>query len=98
MMRLLAPEFDAILLTRYRHNQRGVSPDDLAATLQRIRSMPVEVHPDAITAWQSAWKQAKPNDLVVVTGSVFLAGELRPEIIRSVRGVELPNSVDRRLP
>jgi dihydrofolate synthase / folylpolyglutamate synthase len=85
MLRLLAQRFDRILLTRYTHNQRAVPPERLAECLREIGSTPNEVHSSASAAWRSAWAQAKSDDLIVVTGSVFLAGELRLEIMETLR-------------
>jgi hypothetical protein len=42
-------------------------------------------------AWQRAHAEALPGDLICVTGSVFLAGELRPLLTANL---PLPN-VDR---
>ncbi len=85
MLRLLSPCFDKILLTRYTHNQRAVPPEALADCLREIGATPHEVHSTAVAAWRSAKAHAGTNDLIVVTGSVFLAGELRPEITEATR-------------
>jgi dihydrofolate synthase/folylpolyglutamate synthase len=78
MLRLLAPHFDRFMLTRYAQNQRAVPPQQLAEWLKEARDVPVEIHATAVEAWKSAKTQAGPGDMIVVTGSVFLAGELRP--------------------
>jgi dihydrofolate synthase/folylpolyglutamate synthase len=78
MLKLLAPHFDRFLLTRYGQNQRAVAPEQLAEWLKQARDVPTEIHATASAAWQSAKAQARQEDLIVVTGSVFLAGELRP--------------------
>jgi dihydrofolate synthase/folylpolyglutamate synthase len=83
MLRLLARKFDRILVTRYAHSQRAVAVDQLAAWLRDTEARSIETHSNASEAWMSAWTQAKSDDMIVVTGSVFLAGELRPAIIEA---------------
>jgi dihydrofolate synthase/folylpolyglutamate synthase len=78
MLRVLAPCFDHLYLTRYRHNPRSVLPEQLAAVLGGGPGVAFTTHPTAAEAWQAARAAAGPNDLICVTGSVFLAGELRP--------------------
>jgi dihydrofolate synthase / folylpolyglutamate synthase len=78
MVRLLAPHFDHFLLTRYAQNQRAVAPEQLAAWLKQERDVPTEIHATAPSAWAAARSRAAEGDIIVVTGSVFLAGELRP--------------------
>ncbi len=86
MLRLLAPHFDRVFFTRYAHSQRAVAPEQLAVWLKEIRDLPAEIHAIAAEAWQSARAQARPDDLIAITGSVFLAGELRPRIVEAEEG------------
>ena len=60
-------------------------PEQLAAWLGEVTNVPRDPFPSAAAAWRAAWSAAGPADMVVVTGSVFLAGELRPEIAGAVR-------------
>jgi dihydrofolate synthase / folylpolyglutamate synthase len=95
MLRLLAPEFDEILLTRYIHNPRAVEPEKLlemarvamaetatsasrAAVLHRF-STPEE-------AWAKGCSVADDRDLLCITGSFFLAAELRPLVLATTLG------------
>jgi dihydrofolate synthase/folylpolyglutamate synthase len=78
MLRVLAPYFHHIYLTRYAHNPRFVPPDELAQMLQRVSPVPFTVCVSAPEAWQQARAAAAEHDLICITGSVFLAGELRP--------------------
>jgi hypothetical protein len=39
------------------------------------------LHASAAEAWQAALAGASPAELVCATGSVFLAGELRPTLV-----------------
>jgi dihydrofolate synthase/folylpolyglutamate synthase len=77
MLRLLAGYFDRFHLCRYGNNPRCVPPDQLAAVLRDVAPGSVaEVYPASAPAWSAARSAAGPDDLVCVTGSVFLAGEL----------------------
>jgi dihydrofolate synthase / folylpolyglutamate synthase len=81
IFRVLAPHFQHAFLTRYGNNPRSVTPEELAGFLQRSANMPCTLFPTAAHAWQAARNLAGPSDLICITGSVFLAGELRPLII-----------------
>jgi dihydrofolate synthase/folylpolyglutamate synthase len=87
MLRLLLPEFDEIVLTRYIHNPRSAEPESLLelATAQLSTDQPARRSPARLQTADSpeaAWKIARPlaaaGDLICVTGSFFLAAELRP--------------------
>ena len=82
ILRALAGYFDHFHLTRYGNNPRGVPPGRLSELLAEVApGTAATVHPTAAAAWQAARAAAGPDDLVCVTGSVFLAGELRPHLI-----------------
>jgi dihydrofolate synthase/folylpolyglutamate synthase len=77
MLRVLAGYFDHFHFTRYT-NPRAVPPDKLAQALAEVT--PGKAHSTHATsrdAWFAARAAAKDDDLICVTGSVFLAGELR---------------------
>ena len=79
ILRILASYFDHFHLTKYGNNPRCVPPEKLAATLAAVApGKPFSVHATASDAWFAARGAAGHSDLVCVTGSVFLAGELRP--------------------
>jgi dihydrofolate synthase/folylpolyglutamate synthase len=81
MFRVLAPHFRRFYLTRYGNNPRSVPPEQMAAWL------PPEVErvfcPTPADAWRAACADATPDTLVVIAGSVFLAGELRPLLVEA---------------
>jgi dihydrofolate synthase/folylpolyglutamate synthase len=81
MLRVLLGNFDAVIFTRYRINPRGVPPEELKAIAEEIspRSR-VHVCVDSATAWQLANQLAAPQDLVCITGSFFLAAEMRAAV------------------
>jgi dihydrofolate synthase/folylpolyglutamate synthase len=79
ILRVLAGYFDHFHLTKYGNNPRCVPPEKLAATLAEVAlGKPFSTHATSAEAWRAARAAAGTNDLVCVTGSVFLAGELRP--------------------
>ncbi|MBA4017219.1 MAG: bifunctional folylpolyglutamate synthase/dihydrofolate synthase [Pirellula sp.] len=85
MLRELLPEFDEVVLTRYRNNARAVPVEDLArlAAAQRVegRTSHWQVASEPATAWQAV-HALKPSvdDLICVTGSFFLLGQMRKVI------------------
>ncbi|MBX9580918.1 MAG: hypothetical protein K2X87_11470 [Gemmataceae bacterium] len=86
ILRVLAGYFDHFHLTRYGNNPRAVPPEKLAEVLAGIApGAGATVHPGAAAAWAEARAAAGPADLVCVTGSVFLAGELRPHVVAGLR-------------
>src|SRR5262245_25744310 len=79
ILRILASYFDHFHLTKYGNNPRCVPPEKLAAALKEIApAKPFTTHPTSVEAWHAARSAASETDLVCITGSVFLAGELRP--------------------
>jgi dihydrofolate synthase/folylpolyglutamate synthase len=77
IVKVLAGRFDHIFLTRFRSNPRSADPVRLAGMLGE---QPLTVCPTPEEAWQAAQRLAGPGDLICISGSVFLAGELRPVI------------------
>ena len=85
MLRILAGYFGHFHLCRYGNNPRCVPPEKLAEVLREVApESPATVHASAAEAWAAARAAAQPEDLVCVTGSVFLAGELQP-LVRAVQ-------------
>jgi dihydrofolate synthase/folylpolyglutamate synthase len=82
MLRLLLPAFDHVVLTRYVENPRARSIEELQAIAaeESRAGRPVSIHTanDPIAAWQVARQLAGDDDLICITGSFFLAAELRP--------------------
>ena len=86
MLRVVLPHFDRVILTRYQNNPRGVPPEELAACARQIGDLPIEVCPDPAVAWQAARELASEDGLICVTGSFFIASEMRAEWSRSPLG------------
>lgn len=77
MFRILAPAFQHVFLTRFSSSQRGMPPEQAAVLLKTQSSLPHTIYSTVRDAWNAARRMASPDDLICVTGSVFLAGELR---------------------
>jgi dihydrofolate synthase / folylpolyglutamate synthase len=84
MLDLLLPHFDRVVLTRYSDNPRSADPVELARlsrAIQRARgleSLSVHVGSDPRAAWELVQTFLTADQLVCITGSFFLAGEMRP--------------------
>ncbi len=97
MLQLLAEYFDVFYLTQYGRNPRCVPVERLAAVLGAADpSRRQELYPTSAAAWAAAWQQAAPDDLICVTGSMFLAGELRPLVRQTIcsASIVVPNVVE----
>ena len=83
MLRLLAGYFDHFHLTRYGNNP-ALRPARATRGHARRKCLLGRHSPfmeRAAEAWQAAGSASKPDDLICITGSVFLAGELRRFLI-----------------
>ncbi len=80
MLRLLLARFDRVLFTRYLSNPRAVPPAQLAALAAELTGRRYPVYADPSAAWDAVRAMASPDDLICVTGSFFIAGEMREQI------------------
>jgi dihydrofolate synthase/folylpolyglutamate synthase len=80
-LRALLPLFDAVIATRYARNPRSVSPDEVAAAALAIDGRAVRVEPDPAEALAAARRLTPPEGLICVTGSLFLAAEVRAIVL-----------------
>jgi dihydrofolate synthase / folylpolyglutamate synthase len=98
MLRLLLPRFDCVVLTRYLNNPRFVPPEELLALTRELapRGTAPAICPHPASAWAEASRNIDPNGLICVTGSFFIASEIRAEIDRaSSAAYDCPLPVDR---
>ena len=80
MLQRLLGRFDEVLFTRYLDNPRAVPPERLR-DLGAVRSaQPCPVFARPADAWDAVSARAGPEDLVCVTGSFFIAAEMRRQI------------------
>ena len=83
LLSLLVPEFDEIILTQYSVNPRSVAVSDLQRMTQQVSADSVHTAPDVDAAWCLAQQLASPDDLICVTGSFFIAAEMRELLLDS---------------
>jgi dihydrofolate synthase/folylpolyglutamate synthase len=81
MLECLLGAFDEVILTQYLNNPRAVPADKLAATAQKLGYKHCRVSPGPPEAWNQVRSLATPDDLICVTGSVFIAAEMREQIL-----------------
>lgn len=60
-------------------NTRSAATDEIVALNKKYRSK-IKIHTNMRQALYSAWDQCSPEGLVVVTGSLYLVGELLPVV------------------
>lgn len=79
MLRVLLGHFDHVIFTRYANNPRNVPPEELQARREGpgVKAATSEIAPTSADAWDAVHRLAQPNDLICVTGSFFLAAEIR---------------------
>ena len=80
MLAVLAPHVTHVYATRFADNPRGLPPERVAELLAGT-GVAVAVEAAAPAALRRALDDAGGEGTVVVTGSVFLAGELRPALV-----------------
>jgi dihydrofolate synthase / folylpolyglutamate synthase len=71
------PFFDDIVFTQYTTNPRALPPTELEAAAYELTGRHYPIIPDTAAAWRHIRQSATPDDLVCITGSFFLAGEMR---------------------
>jgi dihydrofolate synthase/folylpolyglutamate synthase len=84
MLEVLTPLFERIYLTSFHGSARCSPPEQVAALLPKAKRMAAILCAGPVEAWQHARADAGAGDLICVTGSVFLAGELRPTILAAI--------------
>jgi dihydrofolate synthase/folylpolyglutamate synthase len=98
MLRLLVPRFDRILLTRYLNNPRSVPPEELLQIAEEIAGdtdagdgngrprsgrPSISICPDPASSHRRLISDVAHDQLICVTGSFFIAAEMRPLLQKS---------------
>lgn len=78
MFGCLAPAFGRAILTRYTNNPRAIPPEELARAWRQAGGTEPTI---AATPAEGLALALQLGGLVCVTGSVFLAGEVRPMLV-----------------
>lgn len=71
------PFFDEIIFTQYTTNPRAKPPAELEAVAFQLTGRHYPTYPNPAEAWNNLRQLAAPDDLICITGSFFLAGEMR---------------------
>jgi dihydrofolate synthase/folylpolyglutamate synthase len=97
MLRCLLSGFHRVICTRYLNNPRSWDPGQLSDLVRRIGlelQLPVADHvcsiPDPTTAWRQVREQSGPDELICVTGSFFIAAEVRAKHLADQRRTAVP--------
>jgi dihydrofolate synthase/folylpolyglutamate synthase len=83
MLAVLLPRFERVVFTRYLNNPRHVPAEELLAIARDQRATNCRIAPDPAAAWKIVISECQPDDLICVTGSFFIAAEMRDEIEKS---------------
>jgi dihydrofolate synthase / folylpolyglutamate synthase len=81
MLRLLLPGFDSVVLTQYQTNPRGVPLEELRSLVHATCRYDCHTSADAASAVRLASCLACGDDLICVTGSFFIAAEVREILV-----------------
>jgi dihydrofolate synthase/folylpolyglutamate synthase len=81
MLASLLPAFDDVVFTQYSSNPRAVPAEEAAAAAGVIGGTSYPVCPDPLVAWNELRSRCGPEDLLCVTGSFFLAAEIRRIVV-----------------
>jgi len=82
----LVPHFDRFILTQYQENPRAVDANILAQLVHAaLGDAPGQVHISlsSCDAWQHFCQTAIPHEQVCITGSFYLAAEMRRLVLKS---------------
>ncbi len=87
MLEAVVPPFDELVLTRYQHNPRAIPPQELAERIEELTGRVCRVCSRPDEAWQVAHELAADDDLICVTGSFYIAAEIRQLAINSMNAI-----------
>lgn len=77
MIKELKTRADKVIFTRAQSNSRSTDPQDLGRQYTEISSKSCESYTDPTSAIRAAGKSLGSNDLLLVLGSFYLAGEVK---------------------
>lgn len=77
MLRQLLPSFEIVILTCYQSNPRSVPVEVLYAMSRLVSDRHAHLCADPRSAWTLANRLVPPGGLICVTGSFFIAAEIR---------------------
>lgn len=77
-----------IATTRFHSHmfRKAALPGELAVLFKRLRpTTTTQPFIDSVEALAWTQKQARPQDIILITGSIFLGGELRPLLVKTAK-------------
>jgi dihydrofolate synthase/folylpolyglutamate synthase len=74
------PFFQHVYFTRYRGSTRAVPPEELQRLAEELTGRRWPIFDDSSAAWSAARRAAGPDDMICITGSFFLAAEMRERV------------------
>lgn len=77
MLKQLALGADKVIFTKARANPRAMEPEDLMARFNELSGKMAQCAPDLQEALRLAGRAVSREDLIVITGSFYLAGEAK---------------------
>jgi dihydrofolate synthase/folylpolyglutamate synthase len=80
MLGHLLGQFDEVVFTRYLNNPRAVPPQELQALAMELSGRRYAICPEPADAWDAIHRLAGPDDLICITGSFFIAAEMRRQL------------------
>jgi dihydrofolate synthase/folylpolyglutamate synthase len=84
MLCLAARYFDQVVLVEFQTNPRATKLDALhEIAIRHFPAASIQTAMSPSAAWNKAWAQTTPDDLICVAGSFFLVAELLPAIRHS---------------
>lgn len=81
MLTRLLPKFDRVCLTSYLESSRAMPVEELRRLACQIGGREYPCAPTPAEAWKRTQALARPEDLICVTGSFFLVGQILPCIL-----------------
>ena len=80
MLACLLKEFDDVILTQYLDSPRAMPAEEVAAVARELSGCSYRVCAAPAEAWNEVRGRVGPDDLVCVTGSFFIAAQMRRQI------------------
>jgi dihydrofolate synthase/folylpolyglutamate synthase len=77
MIERVLGRFDEVVFTQYGDNPRAVPAEELEAIARELCGRPSPVYADAAAAADAVRRLAAADDLICVTGSLFIAAQMR---------------------
>jgi len=91
MLKKIVPMADRVIITRPR-TERAMSSGEVASVLERCNHKNIEVVENSLDALKRAFSIADINDLICVTGSLYLVGEIKETFLVHNDGPNKPDN------